>query len=114
MTFPQQPPFGQQPQQQYGQQPPPFGQQAQQPFPQQFPQPGPAQSPFPPLPAQKGLPAKLQRLAEALRDPQRRAKTIAKIAFGVLGCALAVFLLILLIMWAVIGIGYLSDYLHTH
>ncbi|EME56706.1 hypothetical protein [Amycolatopsis decaplanina] len=57
-----------------------FPRQPQQPFgQQQFPQSGPAQSPFPPLPPQKGLPAKLQRLSEMARDPRGRKKLILRV-----------------------------------
>ncbi|MFI6300637.1 hypothetical protein ACIBCH_02075 [Amycolatopsis thailandensis] len=98
MTFPQRPqqPFGQQPPQQQ----PPYGQQPyprQLPFGQQFPPPGPAGSPFPPLPPQKGFPAKLQRLSEAVRDPRRRKKLILGVLLGIVGIFVLVVGLVFLI-----------------
>ncbi|KFU79068.1 hypothetical protein SAMN04489729_5076 [Amycolatopsis lurida] len=70
MTFPQQP------------QQPPYG--------QQFPQPGPAQNPFPPLPPQKGLPAKLQRLSEMARDPKGRKKLILRVLLAIVAVVILI------------------------
>ncbi len=75
---------------------------------QQFPQPGPAQSPFPPLPPQPGLAGKLQRLSEAVRDPKRRKKVILRV---ILGAVLLTILIVGVIALFALVIAPVADHL---